>query len=77
MPASAMPILMLEGPYQADDLPLFAELELTPVLHTMWQVDALIDSRLPQRAAGVPEAQHRHEPARLRPGEFGTALDRW
>jgi alanine racemase len=25
---------------------------------------------------GVPEAQHRHEPARFRPGEFGTALDR-
>jgi alanine racemase len=42
------PILMLEGPYQADDLPLFAELELTPVLHTMWQVDALIDCRLPR-----------------------------
>ncbi|MDP2135417.1 MAG: alanine racemase [Sulfuritalea sp.] len=43
------PILMLEGPYQADDLPLFAELELTPVLHTMWQVDALIDACLPRR----------------------------
>ena len=25
----AHPILMMEGPYQADDLPLFAELELT------------------------------------------------
>jgi DNA-binding transcriptional LysR family regulator len=48
MPASRLPILMLEGPYQADDLPLFAELELTPVLHTMWQVDALIDCRLPR-----------------------------
>ncbi|TRZ94260.1 MAG: alanine racemase [Rhodocyclaceae bacterium] len=45
----AHPILMLEGPYQADDLPLFAELELTPVLHTMWQVDALLDARLPTR----------------------------
>ena len=43
------PILMLEGPYQADDLPLFAELELTPVLHTLWQVDALIDACLPRR----------------------------
>lgn len=43
------PILMLEGPYQADELPLFAELELTPVLHTMWQVDALLDARLPTR----------------------------
>ena len=43
------PILMLEGPYQADDLALYAELELIPVLHTRWQVDALIDSRLPRR----------------------------
>ena len=43
------PILVLEGPYQADEFPLFAELELTPVLHTMWQVDALIDAGLPTR----------------------------
>ena len=43
------PILMLEGPYQADDLPLFAELELTPVLHTLWQVDALAEAHLPLR----------------------------
>ena len=45
----AHPILMLEGPYQAEELPLFAELELTPVLHTMWQVEALVDARLPVR----------------------------
>ncbi|MDO8789702.1 MAG: alanine racemase [Sulfuritalea sp.] len=47
----AHPILMLEGPYQADELPLFAELELTPVLHTMWQVNALLDACLPTRLA--------------------------
>ena len=43
------PILMLEGPYQPEDLPLFAELELTPVLHTLWQVAALVDAGLPLR----------------------------
>ncbi len=43
------PILMLEGPYQADDLALYAELELIPVLHSRWQVDALIDTHLPRR----------------------------
>ena len=43
------PILMLEGLYQADELPLFAELELIPVLHTLWQVDALTDACLPLR----------------------------
>ena len=45
------PILMLEGPYQADELPLFAEFDLTPVLHTMWQVEALVDACLPVRPA--------------------------
>lgn len=43
------PILMLEGPYSAADLALYAELDLIPVLHTRWQVDALIDARLPRR----------------------------
>ena len=43
------PVLMLEGPYQVDELPLYAELELTPVLHTSWQVDALVVARLPIR----------------------------
>jgi alanine racemase len=43
------PILMLEGPYQADDIALCAELELIPVLHTRWQVEALIEARLPRR----------------------------
>jgi len=43
------PILMLEGFYQAAELPLFAELELTPVLHALWQVDALVDACLPSR----------------------------
>lgn len=45
----ALPILMLEGPYQADELPLYAELELTPVLHTAWQVEALVEACLPLR----------------------------
>jgi len=43
------PVLMLEGPYRADDLPLFAELELTPVLHSLWQIDALAAAGLPVR----------------------------
>lgn len=43
------PILMLEGFYQPDELPLFAEWALTPVLHAPWQVDALIAARLPVR----------------------------
>jgi len=43
------PILLLEGFYRANELPLFAEWRLTPVLHALWQVDALIAARLPVR----------------------------
>ncbi len=40
------PILLLEGFYQPDELPLLAKWELTPVLHALWQVDALIAAPL-------------------------------
>jgi alanine racemase len=42
------PILMLEGFYQAEELPLFAAWQLTPVLHSLAQVRALVAARLPQ-----------------------------
>jgi alanine racemase len=72
----AHPILMLEGPYQADDLPLFAELELTPVLHAMWQVDALIDACLPRRQAVYLKLNTGMNRLGFDPAEFSTALDR-
>lgn len=43
------PILMLEGYYSAEELPLFAEHELTPVLHHPDQVSALAAAGLPTR----------------------------
>jgi alanine racemase len=45
------PILLLEGFYQAEEIALFAECELTPVLHSLWQVEALAAARLP---VGIP-----------------------
>lgn len=72
----AQPILMLEGPYQADDLPLFAELELTPVLHAMWQVDALIDAGLPRRQAVYLKLNTGMNRLGFDPEEFSSALDR-
>lgn len=42
------PILLLEGFYRADELPLFAQWQLTPALHSLAQVEALIAARLPQ-----------------------------
>ena len=41
------PLLMLEGFYDADELPLFAEFRLTPVLHRLDQVEALRAAALP------------------------------
>jgi alanine racemase len=70
------PILMLEGPYQADDLPLFAELELTPVLHAMWQVDALIDACLPRRQPVYLKLNTGMNRLGFNADEFAAALDR-
>lgn len=39
------PILLMEGFYQADELPGFAQWQLTPVVHAMWQVEALIAAK--------------------------------
>lgn len=70
------PILMLEGPYQAGDLSLFAELELTPVLHAMWQVDALIDARLPRRQPVYLKLNTGMNRLGFDGAEFSAALDR-
>ncbi|MDP1605853.1 MAG: alanine racemase [Rhodocyclaceae bacterium] len=42
-----LPILMLEGFYSADELPLFIEHRLTPVLHRIDQLQTLQDARWP------------------------------
>jgi len=68
------PILMLEGPYQADELPLFAELELTPVLHSLWQVDALVDACLPLRLPVYLKLNTGMNRLGFNEGEFTTAL---
>ncbi len=43
------PILLLEGCFSAEELPLFAEYRLTPVLHSLEQVEALLSIALPNR----------------------------
>ncbi len=70
------PILMLEACYQADELPLFAEWELTPVLHAMWQVDALIAARLPVRLPVYLKLDTGMHRLGLTAGEFARALAR-
>ena len=43
------PILLLEGFFAVDELPLLAEYGLTPVLHTLEQVEMLVSISLPAR----------------------------
>lgn len=43
------PILLLEGFFDSDELPLFAEYGLTPVVHTLEQVEMLAGAALPAR----------------------------
>ncbi len=43
------PLLMMEGFYEAEELPAFAEHGLTPVLHSMAQVETLMAAELPCR----------------------------
>jgi alanine racemase len=43
------PILMMEGFYQDEELPLFAEHLLTPVLHRLDQVETFVRAALPVR----------------------------
>lgn len=70
------PVLMLEGPYRADEWPLYGELELTPVLHTSWQVDALIDARLPVRLPVYLKLNTGMNRLGFDGGEFAQVLDR-
>ncbi len=43
------PILLLEGFFEADEIPLLAEHGLTPVVHTLEQVEMLTSAALPAR----------------------------
>lgn len=45
------PLMVMEGFYEPEELPLFAEYGLTAVIHTPWQVDALAAVQLP---GGLP-----------------------
>ena len=41
------PILMLEGIYQAQDIAVCREHQLTPVVHDLWQLEAMIAAFMP------------------------------
>lgn len=68
------PILMLEGFYQADELPLFAEWQLTPVLHSLAQIEAFIAARLPLRLPVYLKLNTGMNRLGLNPDELAPAL---
>ncbi len=70
------PILLLEGFYQAEELPLFADLALVPAIHSMWQVDALVEARLPVRLPVYLKLNTGMNRLGFNPDEFATALAR-
>jgi alanine racemase len=70
------PMLLLEGFYRAEELPLFAAHALTPVLHAPWQVDALIAARLPAPLPVYLKVDTGLHRLGLTAAEFATALAR-
>ncbi|MCF8199830.1 MAG: alanine racemase [Sulfuritalea sp.] len=70
------PILMLEGPYQADELGIYAECDLTPALHSLWQIDALIEARLTVRLPVYLKLNTGMNRLGFNEDDFNTALSR-
>jgi alanine racemase len=70
------PILMMEGFYAPDELPLFAEHRLTPVLHTIEQVDMLLRAGLPTRLPACLKLNTGMNRLGFGDGEFPRVLQR-
>ncbi len=68
------PILLLEGFYDAAELALFAEHRLTPVLHSLQQVEAFRAAALPVRLPVYLKLNTGMNRLGLDPGEFERAL---
>jgi alanine racemase len=68
------PILLLEGCYSAEELPSFAENHLTPVFHSLAQVDAFCALALPVRLPVYVKLNTGMNRLGLEPGELDAAL---
>jgi alanine racemase len=68
------PILMLEGCYSAEELPSFAASHLTPVLHSLAQVDAFCALALPVRLSVYLKLNTGMNRLGLEAGELDEAL---
>ncbi|MEN9358074.1 MAG: hypothetical protein RL695_2245, partial [Pseudomonadota bacterium] len=68
------PILLLEGFYDENELPLLAEYRLTPTLHTLTQVHAFLAAALPVRLPIYLKLNTGMNRLGLTDAEFMTAL---
>lgn len=68
------PILMLEGCYSAEELPSFAASRLTPVFHSLAQVDAFCSLALPIRLPVYLKLNTGMNRLGLEAGELDSAL---
>jgi alanine racemase len=69
------PILMLEGFYDAEELPAFAEYGLTTVIHSRLQLDAFCAAPLPVRLPVYLKVNTGMNRLGIEPGEVSAALD--
>lgn len=68
------PILLLEGWFQADDIPLFAEHELTAVIHSAEQIAMLSRAKLAARLPLFVKVNTGMNRLGFAPGELAAAL---
>jgi alanine racemase len=70
------PVLLLEGFFEANELPLIAEHDLWCVVHSLWQLDALEQARLGRRLTvwlKLDSGMHR---VGLNPADYAAAYRR-
>lgn len=72
----AQPILLLEGFFSFEDLPLLAEYRLTTVVHAMWQVEMLEASALPVAIPVLLKLNSGLNRLGFEAGEFRDAVQR-
>lgn len=70
------PILLLEGPFEAADVPRIAQLDLTPVIHHADQVAMIVGARLPARMPVYLKANSGMNRLGLSAAQWAGALER-
>jgi alanine racemase len=70
------PILLLEGFFGYDDLPLVAQYRLTPAIHSLWQVELLEAAGLPMAIPVVVKLNSGMNRLGFTPEQFTQAIGR-